>query len=43
MFLDINSILILVGIGLFAGVVNTLAGGGSLGYSPCFNSFFRSR
>jgi len=30
MLLDINSILILVGIGLFAGVVNTLAGGGSL-------------
>ena len=30
MLLDIYSILILVGIGLFAGVVNTLAGGGSL-------------
>jgi len=30
MLLDINSILILVGIGLFAGIVNTLAGGGSL-------------
>ena len=30
MILDIYSILILVGIGLFAGVVNTLAGGGSL-------------
>ena len=30
MLLDINSILILLGIGLFAGVVNTLAGGGSL-------------
>ena len=30
MLLDVNSILILVGIGLFAGVVNTLAGGGSL-------------
>ena len=30
MLLDISSILILVGIGLFAGVVNTLAGGGSL-------------
>ena len=30
MLLDANSILILVGIGLFAGVVNTLAGGGSL-------------
>ena len=29
MLLDVNSILILVGIGLFAGVVNTLAGGGS--------------
>ena len=28
--LDINTILLLVGIGLFAGVVNTLAGGGSL-------------
>ena len=42
MFLDINSILILVGIGLFAGVVNTLAGGGSLSYFTCFNSFLRS-
>ena len=30
MLLDINTILILVGLGLFAGVVNTLAGGGSL-------------
>ena len=30
MLLDFYSILILVGIGLFAGVVNTLAGGGSL-------------
>ena len=30
MLLDVSSILILVGIGLFAGVVNTLAGGGSL-------------
>ena len=30
MLLDFYSILILVGIGLFAGIVNTLAGGGSL-------------
>ena len=28
MLLDVNSILILLGLGLFAGVVNTLAGGG---------------
>lgn len=30
MFLDFNTVLILIGIGLFAGFVNTLAGGGSL-------------
>ena len=30
MLLDVNSILILFALGLFAGVVNTLAGGGSL-------------
>ena len=43
MLLDINSILILVGIGLFAGVVNTLAGGGSLVTLPVLILFFRSR
>ena len=43
MLLDINSILILLGIGLFAGVVNTLAGGGSLSNTSSTNTFFGSR